>query len=167
MSVDKLVTAMKDRGFVLASTTPHQSSPHFPPEQAHFHHPSSPPHHLPPPVQTLPPKTATDPMQRHDADRAREGERERARQTAPPPSRASADRARGRAREGERESERQTASPPSGASAGPTARTKWPPSLPSQVTGPPPLPPFPAPTGGATTGGAKKRIKAMLRRWKK
>jgi hypothetical protein len=155
LSVDKLVTAMKDRGFVLASTNPHQSSPHFPPEQAHFHHPSSPPHHLPPPVQTLPPKTATASMQlplgrerhqpppQHGADRAREREGERKRRRA---------------------GQTATAPPPSQASAGPTARTHAGPTnaplpLPSQVTGPPSLPPFPATTG---QGGAKKRIKAIL-----
>jgi hypothetical protein len=58
LSVNKLITAMKDRGFVPASS--HLSPTHFPQAQSLLHLPLSPTHHVPappPPAQTLPPQT--------------------------------------------------------------------------------------------------------------
>jgi hypothetical protein len=159
LSVDKLVTDMKDRGFVLTSTN---LQTHFPHAQAHLHLPSSTTHHVPlPPTpgQTLPPQTAPASTQlqqgreRDQPPRQRGTERERERE---------------REREGEKERERvrQTAAAhtPSRARAGPTPHacaglTTAPPlPLPSQVTGPPSLTPFPTTKGR----GAKRKIKAML-----
>jgi hypothetical protein len=86
LSVDKLVTAMKDRGFVLAGTN---LQTHFPHPPAHLHLPSSTTHHVTSPttpVQTLLPQTAPASTQlqqgreRDQTPRQRGAERERERE---------------------------------------------------------------------------------------
>jgi hypothetical protein len=79
LSVDKLITAMKDRGFVLASS--HLLSTHFPQAQSHLNQPSSPPHHVPAPHPPAHHVTAPPKLHRHrNAERERERERKRERE---------------------------------------------------------------------------------------
>jgi hypothetical protein len=123
LSVDKLITAMKDRGFVLASS--HLLSTHFPQAQSHLNQPSSPPHHVPAPHPPAHHVTAPPQLHRHrNAEREREREKER-----------------------ERERQRGAASTGTQARAGPTTAPPLP--LPGQVTGPPLLTPFPIKGKGA------------------
>jgi hypothetical protein len=99
LSVNKLVTAMKDRVFVLANSNSHLSPTHFPYAQLQLHLPSSPPHHVPAPppeVQTFPPQTAPAPA---PTQLLQGGER------AQPPSQHGAERERERERVSERETD--------------------------------------------------------------
>jgi hypothetical protein len=154
ISVDKLVTAMKDSGFVLASNkfASIASIANALPSRAialtsSFISSSSCPSANSSNIAAKngPCSYAATKAQRRQREREREGETERVRQTtaANTPSRARAGQT-------------------THARAGPTNAPPLP--LPSQVTGPPSLPPFPARKG---KGGAKKKIKAMLRQWRK